>query len=279
MQVALQTAIQNIPSSSMPFDHPVQHLEIKSLSNFFIDDIFRVNLPLKMLPFFFNHLTEEQLKNPAAILREPLVSLADCELSLVVQGFIFRTTHNLSGFEELKSRLSSLNSKSVKITIPELELIDADSAIKLIIQTRMYLKLNPKLYQPLLEALGPICPEGAVLSGRFRNCLSHRSKKEFVAGGADLEEKRVAFIQSTELLGPRERKAKADEISKTEKMRQHLSGYTMIEELGMAIKSYTSPVESGLLELRLDFKFPTGSLDNLELEVEGLKIILPASDK
>ena len=279
VQRSLESAMLGIPRSSAPFEHPVQQLEIKSLSNFFIDDVFALHLPLKMLPFFFNHLTEEQLKSPGAVLREPAVSLADCDLTLVVQGFIFRTTHNLSGFEELKARLFALNSKSVKITVPELELIDADSAIKLIIQARLYLKISSRVYKPLLEALGKACPEGAVLSGKFRNCLSHRAKKEFVTGGADLEEKRVAFIQSAELLGPRERKAKADEIGKTEKMRQHLNSYTMVGELGMAIKSYISPVENGLLELRMDFKFPTGSLDNLELEVEGLKIILPASDK
>ena len=273
MKLKLQKTVNSFPSISYGNEYQNYDIIMKTMSSFFIDDEFSLSIPMKMMPFFFNHLTPEETERGRLHLQSPTISMSDVNAAIVYQGSIFKSTKNLSGFEDFKNRLNQRLSSRMEVTVPEPILIEADSAIKLILQSRLYMQLTVTEYENFVKIFESSQLQGSILKGRFRNCLSHRAKKEFVKGGSDLEEKRIAFIQSYSLLGPRERKAKAIELDKIEKMRQVLQGFTIIDELGMAIKAYIFKTPNEKLELRMDFKFPTASLDTLELEIEGLKII------
>ena len=200
--------------------------------------------------------------------------MKDCRLKMVIQGHILRQTQSISGFEEFKTRLQKLHQGRINVMVNDLQKIDISSPIRLIVQIRLYLEMKIDDYHRFLQSS---YPEGAhkpsSLKTLFKNCLSNKARKEFIEGSSNLDDKKIGYLQSLDLIGTREKRDKIEELDKLEKMRVLLNGFTMIEELGLAVKSYIFRTNSDKVELRMDFKFPTTSLESFELEVEGLKII------
>lgn len=251
----------------------INHQNLKSINSCIINEEFGLALPFKMVPFFFNHLTGEEIESTTNMEKSKL-TMENCRLKMAIQGHTLRHTESISGLEDFKARLLKLQQGRVHVMVNELQKVDIASPIRLIIQVRLYLEMKHDDYNRFLQSS---YPEGAhpasTLKTRFKNCLSSKARKEFVEGGTHLEDKKIGYLQSLDLIGAREKRDRIEELDKLEKMKFLLNGFTMIEEIGLAVKSYICRPNPDKVELRLDFKFPTTSLESFELEVEGLKII------
>ena len=270
----IQTRLGNVTNkiASNPHFSDLNVNGIRSISSCTIDHRFGLEVPFKMVPFFFNNLSGPEMQNVLNMDKTHL-SMNNCKARIVVQGHLMRNTQSISGFEEFRDRVAVLHKDKNHMMVNELQKIDITSAIKLIVQVRLYFDMKLEDYQAFLQSG---YPEGnqapSTLNAYFKNCLSNKARKEFMEGGIHLEDKELAFLQSLSLMGEREKQIKREEIDKLFQMSKLLKDYTMIEEIGLATKSYIT-AENDRIELRLDFKFPTTSLDSFELEIESLKLL------
>lgn len=270
----IQAKLGNCASKLNPYFHKEELTSngIRSISSCVIDRKFGLEIPFKMVPFFFNNLSGPEMEN-ALNLDKTHLTMNHCKVRIVLQGHVLRKTQSISGYEEFRDRLVQLHKDRNSVKVNELQKVDIASSIKLVVQARLYFDMKLEDYKTFLQSgyqEGSQRP--SVLNAYFKNCLANKARNEFTEGGMHLEDKELAYLQSLSLMGDREKQTKREEIDKLMEMSRLLKDYTMIEEIGLATKSYIT-AENDRIELRMDFKFPTTSLDSFELEVEGLKLL------
>lgn len=88
------------------------------------------------------------------------------------------------------------------MSFPELQKIDSTSSIKMILQVRLYMTMKQDDYTRFLEDrfADRLEKEESTLQIRFRNEISMKAKKEFVDAGKEIDTRKLAVMQSSDLL-------------------------------------------------------------------------------
>ena len=98
--------------------------------------------------------------------------------------------------------MMKLHKSRLLMSFPELQKIDSTSSIKMILQVRLYMTMKQDDYTRFLEDrfADRLEKEESTLQIRFRNEISMKAKKEFVDAGKEIDTRKLAVMQSSDLL-------------------------------------------------------------------------------